>query len=383
MLLLDAACWWVLARQTENGIARVMLGVFMGAQMLGLIALVVSRLVQIRFTDLFPKWAAAALFLWHFIGLSFFIIIALVTLPVVVTARLAGTRQSPATAMQDRHDWTRREFLGLAAAAAPPLFTFTLTGVALRQLNQFRVRRFTIPIAGLPPALDNLTIAQVSDMHVGRFTSGRVLDEMVATVNALEPDLILLTGDIINDALVDLARGLELVRQMQSRFGAFLIEGNHDLIENAAEFERRVKASGIPFLLDESAIVTVRDTPVQLLGLSWTRAHQDRDAAIGAAVRRLLRQQRSDAFAILLAHHPHAFDAAAAAGIPLTLSGHTHGGQLMLNEQLGFGPAMFRYWSGLYERAASKLIVSNGVGNWFPLRTNAPAELVHITLRAA
>jgi hypothetical protein len=84
-----------------------------------------------------------------------------------------------------------------------------------------------------------------------------------------------------------------------------------------------------------------------------------------------------------LAHHPHAFDAAAAAKIPLTLSGHTHGGQLMLSEQFGFGPAMFRYWSGLYRSGASQLVVSNGVGNWFPLRVNAPAEIIHITLRQA
>jgi len=69
--------------------------------------------------------------------------------------------------------------------------------------------------------------------------------------------------------------------------------------------------------------------------------------------------------------------------LPLTLSGHTHGGQLMLNEALGFGPAMFRYWSGRYKRGQSQLIVSNGIGNWFPLRVNAPAELVQITLRRA
>jgi uncharacterized protein len=131
-------------------------------------------------------------------------------------------------------------------------------------------------------------------------------------------------------------------------------------------------------------ILDVRGVPVQLLGLRWTRVHgQGRDAAIGAEVRKLLEQRAREAFPILLAHHPHAFDAAAEAGMPLTLSGHTHGGQLMLNEQLGFGPAMFRYWSGLYERGPSKLIVSNGVGNWFPLRLNAPAEIVHLTLRRA
>jgi predicted MPP superfamily phosphohydrolase len=219
-------------------------------------------------------------------------------------------------------------------------------------------------------------------MHVGRFTNGEVLQKMVRMVNEMRADLVLLTGDLINDALADLETGLELTRALEARFGLAIIEGNHDLIENPAEFEGRVRASGIPFLLDQSTIVDVRGFPVQLLGLSWTRIHgQGRDAAIAAAVKKLLEQREGGAFPILMAHHPHAFDAAADAGLPLTLSGHTHGGQLMLNEQLGFGPALFRYWSGLYQRDQSKLIVSNGVGNWFPLRVNAPAEIVHLTLR--
>ena len=129
--------------------------------------------------------------------------------------------------------------------------------------------------------------------------------------------------------------------------------------------------------------MNVRGTPVQLLGLSWTRGYENRDQRIAASVQRLLTQRQPDAFPILLAHHPHAFDAAAAASMPLTLSGHTHGGQLMLNDQVGFGPALFRYWSGLYTRGVSNLIVSNGVGNWFPLRVNAPAEIIHLTLLRA
>jgi predicted MPP superfamily phosphohydrolase len=69
--------------------------------------------------------------------------------------------------------------------------------------------------------------------------------------------------------------------------------------------------------------------------------------------------------------------------LPLVLSGHTHGGQIMLNKTIGLGPLRFRYWSGLYEKPNSKLIVSNGVGNWFPLRVNAPAEILKITLHPA
>src|SRR5438270_2867637 len=105
---------------------------------------------------------------------------------------------------------------------------------------------------------------------------------------------------------------------MQARYGVYLIEGNHDLIENGPKFERRMKSSGIPFLLDESTIITIRGAPLQLLGLSWTRARENRDAAIASSVRRLLQQRQPGIFPILLAHHPHAFDAAAEAPIPLT-----------------------------------------------------------------
>ena len=335
-----------------------------------------------------PKFVTSSLFIWHFLGLGLFLLIGLGLIPILLVTKIATrpTRHSGTVVIASREGkaWTRREFLGVAAAVTPPLFTVTLAGIAMSQLNRFRVRRFVVPISKLPPALDGMTIAQVSDMHVGRFTSGQVLRDMVRAVNELRADLVLLTGDLINDALARLDEGIDLVRAIDPRLGLYLIEGNHDLIENASEFERRVKASGIPFLLDESAIVSVRGVRVQLFGLSWTRHRAtDHDAEISRSVRALLEQRQSDAFPILLAHHPHAFDAAAEAGMPLTLSGHTHGGQLRLNEQLGFGPAMFRYWSGPYERGESKLIVSNGVGNWFPLRTNAPAEIVHITLRSA
>jgi predicted MPP superfamily phosphohydrolase len=169
------------------------------------------------------------------------------------------------------------------------------------------------------------------------------------------------------------------VCELQSRHGSYLCVGNHDLIEDGAEFVRRVRAR-LPLLVGGSRVVAVRGYPVQLLGLPWYRD----EAGLADAVRRLAGQVTPGAFPVLLAHHPHAFDAAAAAGLPLTVSGHTHGGQLMLGPDVGFGPAMFRYWSGLYRKPGGEaLVVSNGAGNWFPLRVGAPAEIVHLTLRAS
>ena len=386
MFALDILWWWVLARATDRKWARAFVTIFMIAQTIGLIWLISGRLFQTGWDRWLPKSATAAIFIWHFIGLGLLSLLGVALIPIFLvqqTVRISRRRRQPEEQLSNhRNHYTRRDFLGIAAAITPPLLTLSLTGVALSQLNQFRVRRLVVPIRDLPRDLDGTTIAHVSDMHVGRFTSGRVLREMVRVVNELRADLVLLTGDLINDALTSLDEGIDLVRGLDPRLGLYLIEGNHDLIENASEFERRVKASGIPFLLDESAIASIHGVPVQLLGLSWTRRHgANHDEAISRSVRALLQQRRPDVFPILLAHHPHAFDAAAETGMPLTLSGHTHGGQLMLNEQLGFGPALFRYWSGLYTRGESKLIVSNGVGNWFPVRANAPAELIHITLR--
>jgi len=383
MASLDIIWWIVLARLSSHGVARLVISFFMLAMMLGLIAIIAARMSRGDWDRLIPKFAVSAIFIWHFIGLGLLSLIGILLVPILVGQKIV-LHKAPLEVEEsaEASHWSRRDFLRFSGVMLPPVFTLGLTGIAMSQLTSFRVRRFVLPIIDLPKELDGMTIAQVSDMHVGRFTKGEVLEEVVRVVNEMRADLVLLTGDLINDALADLDTGLELARRMESRFGIAIIEGNHDLIENPREFETRVRASGIPFLLDESMIVDVRGVPVQLLGLRWTRVYgEGRDAAIGAEVRKLLEERTPDAFPILLAHHPHAFDAAADEKMPLTLSGHTHGGQLMLNEQLGFGPALFRYWSGLYQRGASKLIVSNGVGNWFPLRVNAPAEIVHLTLR--
>src|SRR2546421_8043480 len=301
MVALDLL-WWAAARRIAKPIfARIAVALFAVAQLTGLIWLLAQRFAHAESTALFSKFAMATVFIWHMILLPLLLLLAIALLPILtMLALIRSARRLGNPAPADASGaLSRRQFLGVAFAAAPPLFNLSLATIAMRQLDQFRVRRFVLPIVGLPSDLHGLTITQISDLHVGRFTSGRVLREMVRVVNELRADLVLLTGDLINDALADLDHGLELVKSMEGRFGIYLIEGNHDLIENGAEFERRVKQSGIPFLLDESATVTIRGAPVQLLGLSWTRARENRDAAIAASVRRLLGQRQPESFPIL------------------------------------------------------------------------------------
>jgi uncharacterized protein len=278
---------------------------------------------------------------------------------------------------------TRRQVLAAGVVAIPPLVTAAAHVRATFQLENFRTRRLEIPLAGLPAALDGMTIAHVSDVHVGRFSSQRMLNDLVDRTNALKADLVVLTGDLIDFALSDLPAALDVVKRLDPRSGLVMCEGNHDLFESPFEFERRVASSGVPLLLNESTLLKVRGQYVQILGLRWGHLGGGRGSLICEDMEQLVELRQPETFTILLAHHPHAFDQAVEAGIPLTLSGHTHGGQLMLTKNFGAGSLLFKYISGLYRQGSSALVVSNGVGNWFPLRINAPAELVHLTLRSS
>ena len=399
MIGLVFACdllWWqaadrVLRRLPRSRRWRLPLGLFMGANALCVAWIIVGRLFVRSADVLIPSWLLTATFVWHLLVLPTTVVVWVL----VAGGRGVGAlvrRPRPAEApVADPAAPSRRQFIGAAVVAAPPLVTVIGSAVATAQLDEFRVRRLTLDLPQLPRDLDGMTIAQVSDIHVGRFTNGSTLRRIVDTTNNLRADLVLLTGDLINMSIADLPGALDAVKRMEGRYGVFMVEGNHDLIDDGREFRRVTKASGVPFLLNESVTARVRGADVQLLGLRWGtgrpgagRSAERGDDAVAASLSELAVRSRPVAdgtFPILLAHHPHALDFAARMGIPLTLSGHTHGGQLMLTPNVGFGPWMYRYWSGPYRRGDAWGVVSNGVGNWFPLRVGAPAEIIHLTLR--
>jgi predicted MPP superfamily phosphohydrolase len=233
----------------------------------------------------------------------------------------------------------------------------------------------------LPKGLDGLVLAHISDTHVGRFVGPKELEAVAVATAGLNPDLIVFTGDLIDFNLVDLPPAMAALRQIEKIAPLAMCVGNHDLFEDGKQFRRRVRTAELGLMVDESMPLEIRGQKIELLGLDWGTNASPRADGIDDHMRQVLRRRHASAFPILLAHHPHAFDDAAAAGIPLTLSGHTHGGQIMLTPNWGAG-RVYKYWSGLYEKGPSKLVVSNGVGNWFPLRINAPAEIIQLTLRA-
>ena len=402
LLVLDLI-WWSAARRLLRRArwkfgAMIAHSLFVALQLFGLVFVILSR--REEFPLELPTIGTVLVYVWHLLVLPLLVPIMIVGgLIGLVISFFRGPKREPLAQQTHIRQLTptqtpvmmdRRSFLGTIAALTPPIFSLSLTGIAMTQLDNFRVRRLTVPIANLPQALDGATIAHVSDLHVGRFTTGEVLQTMTAAVNELKADIVLMTGDLINSSLEELPEAVATVRQFQAASGVYLVEGNHDLFQGRHEFETRSKAAGLSLLVNETADVTVSGHPVTLLGLRWGAPGvwgdrpQSSEQGIRASLDELLGLRRNlNSFPILLAHHPHAFDAAIDADLPLTLAGHTHGGQLMLNEETGFGPMMFRYWSGLYSKGNHHLVVSNGVGNWFPLRTSAPAEIIHITLRRA
>jgi predicted MPP superfamily phosphohydrolase len=393
--------WWRRAerrmRRLRHAAAwRLLVALFMAGQ-IALVVWVLAGRVPAAALGRPPQLLSAAAYLWHLLELPPFWALAAVSGLLFLawrgarrfTEMLEKTAVEPDPAVlaprapipddNTAETATRRQFLGTLSTAAPVLLTGAGAAYSRTHLREFRIRPMSLLLPSLPPELDGLRIALVSDLHVGTFTTGQTVKRVIEETNRLDVDLVLLPGDLINHALADLSDALDAVCNLQSRYGAFLSVGNHDLIEDGVEFVRRVKAR-VPLLLNESRLVPIRGQLVQLLGLAWNRD----EVLIARSVRHLARRIAPGAFPILLAHHPHAFDTAAAVGIPLTVSGHTHGGQLMLSEGLGFGPLMYRYWSGLYrkpEHNGASLVVSNGVGNWFPLRVRAPAEIIDLTLQ--
>src|SRR5437588_7120596 len=165
MMSLDLV-WWIVLARSSNHAGRVIVSMFMVAMILGLVAIIAARMSRSDWDRVVPKFAVSAIFIWHFIGLGLFTAVGIVLVPIVVGKKIISHR-APATVGQpaESNAWSRRDFLRFGSALLPPVFTFGLTGIALAQLNNFRVRRFVLPIVDLPSALDGMTIAQVSDMH--------------------------------------------------------------------------------------------------------------------------------------------------------------------------------------------------------------------------
>lgn len=358
---------------------RITLGMTILVLMAGFAWVMMGRTEVVATAIPIPTPLYALVLLWGIIFLPFVALPSMLGWSLWSLGRRIFQRKPVVKVEIEGRKWTRRELLGTMAVGMPVLATFGTAAFNLPRMTRFRIREMTVSIKDLPEALDGMRIAHVTDTHVGKFTRGKVLDDISAATNRLEADLVLFTGDLIDNSIRDLPSAVKMLKNIDPRSGIFVIEGNHDLFDSPRSFQKGVRDSGLILLRNQAATVLVRGVPVQLLGTVWNHGEEE----IIHDVDTVAELRDPAAFQILMAHHPHAFDRAAEHGFPLTLSGHTHGGQIMLTPEFGAGSVMFRYWSGLYQKSGRSLVVSNGVGNWFPLRMNAPAEIIHLTLKKA
>ena len=234
------------------------------------------------------------------------------------------------------------------------------------------LKEVTIASPNWPSAFDNLRIGHVSDFHLGELMP---LDRALRAVDMLaaqEPDIVVCTGDVV-DLLVEGAPPLlEAMANIAAPLGTMLVLGNHDELDCARTLSFMAQQAGVRLLRDASCQIHHNGSVLNISGIDWAKTTRK----CRTKVEKVCDEQTH----LLLSHNPKAFKIASEIGVPLTLSGHTHGGQLALPKRKGANLAVaHRYTSGVYERGDSRLFVTVGVGAWFPLRVNCPAEVVLIT----
>jgi hypothetical protein len=281
--------------------------------------------------------------------------------------------------------------LGLMGAsggrdAAAPRAALVAGGVAAAALVALRsglrlpaVRRVEIALARWPRALDGFRIVQISDIHIGPVLGRGFAAALCERVNALAPDLIAVTGDLVDGSVEKLRDEVAPFAGLRARHGVFFVTGNHDVYSGGEPWVARVRELGMRVLRNERVAIGGAEG-FDLAGVDdhrgdWVHGStEDLDAALAG---------RDPALAVvLLAHDPGSFRRAAARGVDLQLSGHTHGGQIWpFNFMVRLAVP---FVAGLHRLGASQLYVSRGSGFWGPpMRLLAPSEIGEIVLHRA
>jgi predicted MPP superfamily phosphohydrolase len=253
--------------------------------------------------------------------------------------------------------------------------------------GQARVERSRVRIGvpGLSPALAGLRIVQATDLHIGNGLEGPRLARMVERVHALDPDLVVLTGDLFDFDPAVVEAGARELGRLRARHGVYAILGNHDIRVGAERIASALArhAPGIRLLRDEIVRLPVQG-PLYLAGVEDPGNDWSARGVELPALSRLAAQRPADGPTLLLAHRPEHFAQAARLGFPLVIAGHTHGGQLALPTPGGhwnLARLVTRYTRGLFRSGDTVMYVNRGLGVGGPaLRFNCPRELATLEL---
>jgi hypothetical protein len=252
---------------------------------------------------------------------------------------------------------------GLRSALAPPA-----------------LRRETFAIERWPRALDGFRIVQISDIHIGPILGRDFAALLTRRVNELEPDLVAVTGDLVDGSARLLAGEVAPFAALRARHGVFFVTGNHDHFSGASPWVETVRGLGMRVLRNERVEIGPPGHSFDLVGVDDHHAHIVGDGREDLAA--ALAGRDPERAAVLLAHDPATFARARRETIDLQISGHTHGGQIW---PFGWFVRLATPWvAGRYRDGRAQLYVSRGAGFWGPpLRLGAPAEITEIVVRAA
>lgn len=246
------------------------------------------------------------------------------------------------------------------------------------------VKRVEVVLPELPPALEGLTIAQLSDLHVSLLFRAERVKAIVDAVNALSPDIVAITGDLVDGDVADRAGDLAPLANLSAPYGVWGCEGNHEHYVDYPGWRAFLPTLNIKMLYNAHGVVTVKGTPLVVAGLTDLIADKFDDE--GPQLAKAL-AGAPEAFTLLLAHQPKLADRVAGRGPALQLAGHTHGGQLpgvnLLTKVLNAG-----YLAGLYrvtgEKGTMALYVNSGTDLWngFAIRIGTTGEITLLTLKS-
>lgn len=371
-LLYEVVCWTVLAVAASGASPSLTIGV---------VAVALYTTIPLLF---FLRWRG-----WPFYPRAAFrlfvvrvVLYAQLLLPIAAVAAVVGMLVGWPLGMP--------LLLGrlLAAAALAVAGIVLLAGyVGSKRLV---VREVEARVPALDPALDGLRIVQISDLHVGPHTSRRYLARVADTVARAVPDLIAVTGDLVDDRAEDVAWYAAAFAGLRAPLGVYLIPGNHDIYAGwdavAGALRQRTETT---ILVNESRVVERRGARLALVGTGDPAAGSRRQpwATAGAApdVERALAHVPSATTVVAFAHNPALWPGLAERGVALTLSGHTHWGQFAL-PRLGwsFASPFMEYAMGAHRAGDSLLYINPGTGYWgIPFRIGALPEITIVTLRRA
>ncbi len=238
------------------------------------------------------------------------------------------------------------------------------------------VTHYEVALPGLPTQLDGTTLVAISDMHLGAGIGRDWLAARVEQIQALNPDLVVMIGDLTEGEAL-LVPGLEeTLRGLRAPLGVWAVTGNHEFHGDTPATIALFESAGVRWLRDQT--VELR-TGLRLAGLDYLREHKQNDSPEPRLLKRLAGPD--DGAALLLSHVPLQVEAAADAGFKFMLSGHTHGGQVW---PFGYLVSQrYPYFLGHYRVGDMQLIVGRGAGTWGArMRLWQPGEILHITLRS-